>query len=281
MCIIVAKPAGIPFPVRKTLKTCWDANDHGAGFMYTENDKVVISKGFLTFKTFYKYYRSLKLDESTPVVFHFRIGTSGGLDGTATHPFPVSSQVEDIESMDLSTDLGVAHNGILTIDHPVNFSDTQWFIMTTLASQYVRKGIKRGDKTISELLKNYIGVANKLAFMDDKGIITTVGNGWIHDSGIMYSNSGYSDTYTSNYYSSYGSAGKSTRGYTVYDSATQTDKLDLRIIADICTDCTTTDSDECDLCDLSQVWAKCTDCYTVTCAECETYDIYLSYLTTI
>ena len=52
MCIIVYKPTGIESPSWATLHQCFDYNSDGAGFMYAENGKVYIQKGYMTWNSF-------------------------------------------------------------------------------------------------------------------------------------------------------------------------------------------------------------------------------------
>jgi hypothetical protein len=47
MCIIVYKPKGKKLPKYETLKTCFENNNNGAGFMYVENGIVIIKKGYM------------------------------------------------------------------------------------------------------------------------------------------------------------------------------------------------------------------------------------------
>ena len=54
MCIIAAKPAGVNMPSYDTLRTMWNANNDGCGFMYVENGQVRIEKGFMKYKNFTK-----------------------------------------------------------------------------------------------------------------------------------------------------------------------------------------------------------------------------------
>ena len=101
MCIIVAKEKGKQLPSKKILETCFDNNHDGAGLMYVKNNQVVIDKGYMTFKDFYKRVKELKKEFNSDltdkaIVFHFRIGTSGENDKKTTHPFPISNNSEDL-----------------------------------------------------------------------------------------------------------------------------------------------------------------------------------------
>ena len=61
MCIIAIKPKDIDLPSKEYLENCFINNDDGAGFMYTENNKVKIYKGYMTLTLFInQYYRKSK-----------------------------------------------------------------------------------------------------------------------------------------------------------------------------------------------------------------------------
>ena len=52
MCVIIYKPKDTNLPTFKTLESCFNHNEHGAGYMLPLNGEVVIRKGFMTFKEF-------------------------------------------------------------------------------------------------------------------------------------------------------------------------------------------------------------------------------------
>ena len=53
MCIAIIKPKNYEIPTKEELRTCWDNNPNGAGFMWNDGQIVHIEKGFLKFKHFY------------------------------------------------------------------------------------------------------------------------------------------------------------------------------------------------------------------------------------
>ena len=118
MCIIAAKPAGVKLPERDVFRTMWDGNSDGAGFMYVENGHVKIEKGFMKYKNFTKALDKVagRLDlTKTPMVFHFRITTHGGTKPENTHPFPITDNIGALKKHTMTTDVGVAHNGIIDL----------------------------------------------------------------------------------------------------------------------------------------------------------------------
>ena len=59
MCIIIAKDKKSRIPTEKELKNSFEWNNDGAGFMYVDNNKVVIDKGYMTWESFIKRYKTL------------------------------------------------------------------------------------------------------------------------------------------------------------------------------------------------------------------------------
>ena len=200
MCIIIVKKAGIRFPESEILKDCWDNNPDGAGYMYPKNGQVEIRKGFMKYKHLMDSLKSIPNKDDIPMILHFRITTHGGTSKANTHPFPVTSNEKLLRSTRLKTTLAVAHNGIITIDNDKNLSDTMQFIKNELSLFNVIK--PNWYKDIKSL--DYIGnrIDSKLAIMDGKGYISTVGD-FYEDEGILYSNYSYLGytTYSWNSYS--------------------------------------------------------------------------------
>lgn len=197
MCIIVAKEKGIEIPSKETLQTCFENNPDGAGFMYVKDDKVVIDKGYMDFRSFYK--RLKKLDrklhlKDKALVMHFRIGTHGKNDRQTTHPFPISSNASDLKRTYITTDLGVVHNGIIQkYDYENDLSDTQLFIRDVIS---ILKGLNRNfykDKGTLDMLNRV--TKSKLCFLDTKNDLIYVGDFVKDDNGVRYSNSTYKYSY--------------------------------------------------------------------------------------
>jgi len=192
MCIIAIKPKGKKMFDDDTIATMFSNNPDGSGYMYysKKDKKVVIRKGYMTLKSLLASLHSQDLT-NTNVILHFRIGTSGKMDALNCHPYPVY-QKNDTKC---KTDLGVAHNGILydyTPSKNSKINDTQVFIAKVLSN--LSKGFQYDTDKLA-LINELIGT-NKLAFLDDKNKITTIGN-FITDGGYMYSNTTYKKkTYT-------------------------------------------------------------------------------------
>ena len=206
MCIIVAKEKGQKLPSKDILKTCFERNNDGAGLMYVQDNKVVIDKGYMTFKSFYKRIKKLQKRFNSDLtdkalVFHFRIGTSGENDKATTHPFPISSNSDDLRKTYFKTDLGMAHNGIISnYVYGDDLSDTQNFVKDFVS---VLKELNKKfflNESVMKLLEREAN--SKLCFLDNKENIYYIGN-FIEENGIKYSNYTYKEMKTS--YSTYGS----------------------------------------------------------------------------
>jgi predicted glutamine amidotransferase len=188
MCIIAIKPKNKAMFTENQLRTMFANNPDGCGYMYVYDEAVVIRKGFMTAEDLIKdLNENGQLGDafSKNIVFHFRIGTSGYFDKLNCHPFPIY----DANATYCRTDIALVHNGILRDFEPPrnsDINDTQVFIQTVLRK--LKKGFQC-DKDKMMLIGHIIG-ANKLAFMDDLGRVTMVGD-FIKDNGYIYSNESY------------------------------------------------------------------------------------------
>ena len=194
MCIIVYKPKGIAYPSRDTLARCFDANDDGAGYMYTDAGRVHIRKGYMSFKDFEKALSATrrKIGDDAPVVLHFRISTQAGLRKDCCHPFPLSKKMYDLRKLKTDARIGVAHNGIISLTSTyakgVTHSDTMEFITDYMSLIIKREeDLRDADK---RLLIERLADGSRLAIMHDKDV-ELIGGGWIEDAGIYYSNASY------------------------------------------------------------------------------------------
>ncbi len=155
-------------------------NDDGAGYMYPCEGKTLIQKGFFTFKEFWASWEKAhaRIGDAAPVVFHFRISTSGHLDKTNCHPHRIAA------------DLAFAHNGVLfSVDKKSKVSDTiiyrDRYLHGLMGGDLVNRGIFR-------LIANHIGRGNKFVFLNGVGkyVICNESSGaW--DDGLWYSNATY------------------------------------------------------------------------------------------
>jgi predicted glutamine amidotransferase len=192
MCIIAYSPKGADLPDLETLRTCWENNSDGAGFAWLNADKNwEIRKGFMFWDDFkanwQKCRKENKLTFASEVVFHFRIGTSGGMTAAETHPFPITKNVKRVRKLQQTTPYMMAHNGILDAGDPKRgLSDTQVFVLEFLS--HIRDLI--ADERIVDLITDQT-VGNRL-IIAKRDHIALFGD-WEKDkkTGIWYSNSGW------------------------------------------------------------------------------------------
>lgn len=180
-------------PDKATLRTCFDNNPDGAGMMFVSKGKVNIVKGLMNFQDFYDHL--MKLDKihnfkNKSLVMHFRISTGGNVDAGNCHPYPISCNEKDLRKTYISTDLGMAHNGVISMysrKHQV-LNDTQMFIKDCVSVIKDAKNDFYTDYRCMSLLEDIAG--SKLCFLDSNENIYYVGK-FVEDNGIMYSNTTY------------------------------------------------------------------------------------------
>jgi hypothetical protein len=204
MCVIVVKKAGIPIPGDDILNECFSANKDGAGISYLQDDKIIVHKGLMDYAAF-----KTKLDNilstidsiTTPMLFHFRIGTHGSKNAPEhTHPFPLVDDYAKMIDLDYTCDTAIAHNGIAYFGKLVGYggrsytekvvgpSDSMELIakvfypLSELNPKYLT------SEGIQNILKSILNT-NKIVFFSKDGFITF--GDFIEDKGILYSNSSY------------------------------------------------------------------------------------------
>ena len=160
MCIAIYKEEGYELS-DEALENSWNANPDGAGFMYPDNDKVVIVKGLMSFDEFKEAYEPHKQKQA---VLHFRIATHGKVDKDNTHPFQINQG------------LGLVHNGIMSnvkCDINKDMSDT-WHFVEKIMKKYEDH---LEDPLFQELIESYIG-ASKLITLNAQGIVSIYNEGY-------------------------------------------------------------------------------------------------------
>ena len=191
MCVILVKERGIELPTKDILESCWKRNPDGAGFMFNDCDKVVIMKGFMTFEEFYLRLQTANefyhLKEKG-LVIHFRIATSGLKDKGNCHPYPISNDNLDLRKSFITTELGIAHNGIIRSYNGKNniLNDTQLFIKNDLfeLNSLDKKFYKN---VIFQSMIERLMDGSRLVFLNKKGEIIKLGN-WFHNGNYYFSN---------------------------------------------------------------------------------------------
>lgn len=202
MCIIVYKPINVDFPTWSTLNTCFDNNPNGAGFMFLNTEgKVEGRKGFMTFGQFKKAIKGVKrTGYNGAVVMHFRITTHGGTKPENTHPFPLTTRDAKLRDLHWTSDVGIAHNGMIPITSTAkDMSDTMEFIRD-YATRLIHNSVYYRDPFTCNMLEEL--ASSRLCILSDDGHVEILGSGWEESEGCYFSNSSYKP-YTYRYASSY------------------------------------------------------------------------------
>ena len=196
MCVIAYKPENTRMPEKAILRNCFNNNPDGAGFMFVKNNKVHIKKGFMTFNDFYSALSAYKpLWYNSPFTLHFRISTQAGINKECTHPFPLSTDMTQLRKLKIKTDVGIAHNGIISLtsnywNKTITYSDTMEFITDYLTLIIDNKYYYK-DKNKVELIEKL--AESKLLIMSSNGHCEMIGH-FIKDDGVYYSNASYMAT---------------------------------------------------------------------------------------
>lgn len=191
MCIILVCDEKTR-PGRDMLETCWDNNPDGAGLMYIDNNRVIISKGYMSFTDFYNAVKTVPI--GTPLVMHMRIGTSGGFGAEVTHPYPITRDVDLLHALDVECPVGIAHNGVLPYaSEGKGMSDTVVYVRDVVAQlanrrEVINSGGLAKSSAARRILKD-TSKGSRLALLDYHGNVRLTGDGWetVHH-GIRASN---------------------------------------------------------------------------------------------
>lgn len=196
MCIILSCDPGYR-PSLDMVRTCFDNNPDGAGYMYATRGEVVGRKGYTD--------PDMLLDQAirdappaSPLVFHFRIGTSGGYGLDVTHPYPITRDLRKLHALEWHAPFGIAHNGVLPYkaDDARHISDTIAFIKSDCFT--IKKDprtVAQGGLTRSKSAKTFLAGktrGSRICIMDGAGRVRLIGDGWTQAApGIMASNESY------------------------------------------------------------------------------------------
>jgi predicted glutamine amidotransferase len=203
MCIIVYKPKNVKLPDRKILRNCYLNNDDGAGYMFVDNGKVQIRKGFDDFNKFYKAVLK-DYDISKSMVLHFRISTSGGINAGATHPFPLSYSFDEMKKTVNECNVGIAHNGVIRLTEPTTtesasgINDTMKFIKTYMNIFLDSDGTERLTPKDINLINNMTNSKLAILYNNDTVQLTNI-LAWKEQDGVYYSNDTFSYRVVYNY----------------------------------------------------------------------------------
>ncbi len=189
MCIIVVKPKNVPMPSMDTLRSCFDNNPDGAGYMYATGKTVEVRKGFMDWLSFWEAVEAEGDMTNRAVVMHFRIATHGNVQPGCCHPFPVSDDMDCLRETACHDSLCVAHNGIINgMETSDTVSDTMAYIASVMAPlRRMAPAMLLSEDALS-VLEATLG--SKMALLDGDGELVTIGAFQEHE-GVLYSNSTY------------------------------------------------------------------------------------------
>lgn len=183
MCIAIYKPQNVKMPSKETLKICFNNNPDGAGYMLLKNGKIYGKKGFMTFKSFWSSFNAEGYTQKDSVAIHFRIGTSGELSESFTHPFPISDKPKELKKLSFVSNMALIHNGIIGAGTK-EMSDTMLFIKDVLfpLSNHFEK---------DEIIQAISGMTKGNRLLIVKGHKVVMTGDWQKNEGVYYSNDTY------------------------------------------------------------------------------------------
>ena len=156
MCIAILNNGNIIS--ENHFKTSLMFNPDGFGMSYIENGKLQVFRSLSSdFKSLYARYKKVFNSTQYPILLHFRIGTSGGINLENCHPFYINK-----ESV-------FCHNGIIDNYGSKNMSDTREFnrdILSKFSSEDLFS-----NEALKELISTYIGYSKFILF-NNKGEFT-------------------------------------------------------------------------------------------------------------
>lgn len=175
MCILIAKAKNARKMSEKEIKTSAEKNPDGCGMAWAYKGKVYTYKSLNVGDVIALNDR---LTDDTPIIYHFRIATNGGVKLSNCHPF-----------YDEKLNVAFAHNGVLPIatNSKQDWTDSEtafrWLFVPIL-NRY-----KIDSNEFNSAVNTIIG-GSKFAFLQGDGTITTFGE-FINDDGLLFSNSSY------------------------------------------------------------------------------------------
>ena len=190
MCIIAIKRKGLDLN-KEYVKNCFSNNPDGAGFMYADNGKVHIEKGFFDVNKYIARLDELwdKKDLSNKnLVMHFRIATNGAVNSQNCHPFPISKKLKDLRKTEVDSRYGIVHNGVISkYSREVKMSDTQKFIMNDVYRLWMKNNIEAMEKDMKG--------NGRFCILKGDGEFELFGQFDFEKDGWIFSNSSWSYSY--------------------------------------------------------------------------------------
>jgi len=180
MCIAILNKKGLITDAH--LKNSWYNNYHGAGFAYSQGERIFIYKNDKSVSKFIKTYKQHRKSNPNAIfLIHFRISTHGSIDKTNLHPFVINDTI------------ALIHNGMIDLDGHCRTdkrSDTRFLCEEILSHLPDGWHLSKGVHTMLEQLGGWskfamIDINNQYAIVNEKeGHWDESGDNW-------YSNTSY------------------------------------------------------------------------------------------
>ena len=110
---------GVRLPKKKELRSYFNYNPDGFGVSFQYNGKVRTVKGAMTVNEMFhlldkvrKLIRPKGIEE-IDMVLQWRKAVTGSICRRFCHPFPVTKDQRELDSLDILSDIALAHNGII------------------------------------------------------------------------------------------------------------------------------------------------------------------------
>lgn len=181
MCLIIVKETGVEFPNEEILYKAFKANPDGAGLAYNKNEKVYITKGYMTYNHFIEYYRKIisNISKDSALLIHFRKASRGKVNPELTHPFPITDDIEVLKKTFIKTNYAVAHNGTIKemdkfLKKNRGLSDTILFIQKYLS--LISENENWFTKECNLKLIEFLLGDGRMCILNNQGEIRTIGN---------------------------------------------------------------------------------------------------------
>jgi hypothetical protein len=194
MCIIIYKPAKATLK-KETLKTAFENNPDGAGFMYQSNllEAPKMQKGFFDFDKFYEAYEKVaESDKGYNIAVHFRIATHGAVNSLNCHPFIVKESVEKTISEKGQYSSLFMQNGVIksiSVNKKDKYSDTCNFTYKIMSKIKTLTSMK-----IKDILET-IESPSRFCLMQEGRKPLLIGS-FKKDGGVSFSNESYKEIKT-------------------------------------------------------------------------------------
>ena len=199
MCLVIGKPKGQKIPKGRKLKFYFQLNPDGFGMSFQHEGAVRTLKGAMTNSEMFELINKARV-LSHPVslrdidiVFQWRRAVTGSACKRFCHPFPVTPRQDELDSLDVTSDLALAHNGTIQDYTPFSYgqpirtpckegdiNDAQEFIKDCI----VGLGASLFNTQVQHLIEAY--TESKFALLTTKGI-TYIGQ-FEQEHGLWYSN---------------------------------------------------------------------------------------------